>query len=304
MELRQLRYFTAIADAGSFASAAQELRVAQPALSRSIAKLEDELQRVLFVRHSSGISMTDDGHRLYGYARQVLTDIRDLRESMDSHDGVPRGLIKLGAPQSIQSQLVLPVATEFLRTFELCRLDIIQNSGARLRDQVSEGLLDLAILPHTVESRVHVTPLARESICLICRADERDKFPASIALEDLLELPLILTGYPDSLRLYIERRFPHRADALAVRSEVNSSSSLIELVLGRIGLGVAPCCVVAQRCNDLAFVPIDGLDVSWVMATSWERRGLNAVRKLESLVIEHVSAQIATASWPTARLEQ
>jgi LysR family nitrogen assimilation transcriptional regulator len=64
MELRQLRYFKAIADARSFLRAADQLYVAQPALSRSIAKLEEELGCSLFVRHSAGVSLTDPGARL------------------------------------------------------------------------------------------------------------------------------------------------------------------------------------------------------------------------------------------------
>lgn len=304
LELRQLRYFKVVADAGSFARGAQALRVAQPALSRSVAKLEDEMSSSLFVRHSAGVSLTDAGIRFYEYATQVLGSVRQLVEGMAGADGAPQGTVTLGAPHSIQSKLTLPVAAEFLSKFSRCRLDLIHNSGANLRGQVAEGLLDLAIVPNTVESGMHFKPLLRESICLICRKEDRASFGEDVDLGDLLQLPLILTGYPDSLRLFIDRKFPHQSDALNVRSEVNSSSILAELVVMGVGYGVAPSCVIAQKSEDaLAFVPIRGLEVSWAIATNWHRRGLRAVEELEALIVRHVTDAVTQGRWPTARIE-
>ena len=304
LELRQLRYFKVVADARSFARGAEHLRVAQPALSRSVAKLEEEIGHELFVRHSAGVSLTDAGVRCYQHATEVLSRVRQLVEGMAETDGVPRGTIAVGAPQSIQSKLVLPVAAQFLAAFPLCRLDLIQNSSARLREQVADGSLDLAVLPNTVETGMHFTPLIRESICLICPADQRASFGETVSLGDLLKIPLIITGYPDTLRLHIDRALPHQGDALNVRSEVNSSSMLVDLVIRRVGFGIAPCSVVAQRPEQqLAFVPIEGLEVAWAIATNWHRRGVRAVQELETLVIRCVREMVERGEWPTAQLE-
>jgi LysR family nitrogen assimilation transcriptional regulator len=300
LELRQLRYFKVVADARSFARGAQALHVAQPALSRSVAKLEEEVGCSLFVRHSAGVSLTDAGARFYQHAMQVLSDVRQLIEATAA-DGEPQGMIALGAPQSIQSKLVLPVATEFLSRFLRCQLNLIQNSGAHLRHQVGEGMLDLAIVPNMVEGGMHLVPLLRESICLICRPEDRASFGDTVEFGQLLKLPLILAGYPDSLRLILEREL--QCDTLNVRSEVNSSSMLIELVTRRVGFGVAPGCVVAQRPSELAFVPIQDLEVSWAIATNWHRRGLRAVEALEGLITRSVQDLIERGDWPTARIE-
>ncbi len=302
MELRQLRYFKVVADARSFARGSQDLRVAQPALSRSVAKLEEEIGHSLFIRHSAGVSLTDAGVRLYEYATQVLGSVRQLIEGMAAEDGAPQGIVRLGAPQSIQSKLVLPAAAEFLSKFAACRLDLIQNSGARLRDRVAEGSLDLAIIPNTVEGGMHLTPLVRESICLICRQEDRASFADTVDLGDLLQLPVIITGHPDSLRLFIDRKFPHQGYALNVRSEVNSSSMLVELVTRSVGFGIAPCGVVAQK-PELAFIPIRDLDVSWAIAVNWQRRGLRAVEELEKLIVRHVRELVGAGDWPTATIE-
>lgn len=301
MELRQLRYFKVIADAGSFAAGAQQLRVAQPALSRSIAKLEEEVKRSLFIRHSAGVTLTDVGRRVYEHAERVLASVRDLVDGVTAEETELSGMVKLGAPRSILAQLVMPVAADFLRAHAGCQLDLVENSGARLKEQVLEGTLDLAVLPHSIDAGMHLTPLVREKICLICRVEDRSAFGPVVAVEELLTLPLILTGYPDSLRLFLERQAPHLADRLKFRSEVNSSTSLVDLVLRGVGFGVAPCCVVAQSPTGLSFVPVENLGVAWVIATNWQRRGLRAVQQVEAMLIESVKAHLAQGSWPTAQ---
>lgn len=304
MELRQLRYFKMVADAGSFARGAQDLRVAQPALSRSIAKLEDEMGTLLFVRHSAGISFTDAGRRFYEHATQVLGTVNELVEAMGAADGAPRGTVTLGAPHSMVAKLTLPVATEFLSRFSHCRLDLIENSGARLRTQVAEGALDLAVVPNAADGGMHITPLFRESICLICRREDRHSFGERVDLTDILHLPLILTGYPGSLRLHIARQFPSQSDAMNVRSEVNSSAVVAELVLNEVGFGIAPAFLVANRTEtELDFVPINDLTVSWKLASNWLRRGVRAVEEAERMIVGHVREAVESGLWPTAEIE-
>lgn len=306
MELRQLRYFKVVADARSFARGAQDLRVAQPALSRSIAKLEDEVGQILFVRHSAGVSLTDAGQHLYAYAIRLLASYRELTDGMADFDGELKGELKLGAPQSIQVKLALPAATEFLNKYPRVKLDLIQNSGARLRDQVVGGVIDLAIVPHGTESGMHFTPLAREDICLICHEDDRTALPEQVELGDIMNHPLILSGFPDSLRLLLDRKFSSQErDALNIRSEVNNSFALVHLVMGRVGFGVAPASAASQIAGaPLAAVPIKGLDVHWAVASNWNRRGLRALLEVEQIIIERARRLIDDGEWPNASLSE
>jgi LysR family nitrogen assimilation transcriptional regulator len=302
MEIRQLRYFKVITEAGSFARGANNLRVAQPALSRSIAKLEEELGQDLFVRHSTGVSLTEAGTRLYEQATEILTKVRDVVDGM-AEASVPSGIVRLGAPQTLHSQLLVPIAISYLSRYSRCELDLVQDSGFRLREMVSNGSLDMAIVPSAVDGSLHCTPLVRESVCLILRSEERTSFPDTIELSEIAHLPLILTGYPGSLRLSIDRQFPQLQTQLNVRSEVNSASLLIDLVLGNVGYGLAPCSIVARRVNEgVSYVPINGLNASWSLAVSFSRLRLVAVQTLEALIIDYVKSVAKANEWPTAEL--
>jgi LysR family nitrogen assimilation transcriptional regulator len=301
MELRQLKYFKTIADAHSFARGAQTLRVAQPALSRSIAKLEEEIGQPLFVRHNAGVSLTDAGTRLYAHATKILGDVRELFEGMASCNDSLRGEISFGAPQSIQTMLALPVTAEFLRHNKHCKLNLMQNSSTRLRDHLASGAIDQAIIPLTTDSGFHITPLVRESICLIVPDDARSQFPAVITGEALLSLPLILTGYPYTLSHWLDRIVPNSAELLNIRCEVNNSGMLIDLVLRGVGFGLAPISAMAQQQRGrLGYVPVDGFDVSWAIATNWQRRGMGMIAELERLTISFADELIASGQWPNA----
>lgn len=303
MEIRQLRYFRVIAEAGSFARGANNLRVAQPALSRSIAKLEEELGQSLFVRQSTGVSLTEAGKLLYEQAAEILAKVKDIADGM-AQAGIARGVVRLGGPQAIHSQLLVPIALAFLSRHARCELDLVQDSGLRLREMVSSGTLDMAVVPSTVDGSLHCTPLVRESVCLICRSDDRHRFGRSVALPDIARLPLVLTGYPGSLRLSIDRQLPQaQRQPLNIRSEVNSASLMVDLIIGGVGYGVAPCSAVAQQAGEgVTYVPVEGLAVSWSLVANFSRLRLFAVQVCQALVIDYVRRVAVSSGWPTAEL--
>jgi LysR family nitrogen assimilation transcriptional regulator len=105
MNLRQLRYFVAIADAGSFTSAALVLHVAQSALSRHMKLLEDTLGGELFERGTRGVVLTESGQALLTEARMVLARVEDIRTDISAMHGEVRGTVKLAMPSSLSHLL-------------------------------------------------------------------------------------------------------------------------------------------------------------------------------------------------------
>ena len=304
MEIRQLRYFKAVADASSFVRGADYLNVAQPALSRSIAKLEDELGQSLFVRHSTGVSLTDAGFRFYDRAVDILERLRDLSDDMASHHGDFQGHVAVGAPQSIQAKLLLPVAATFMKRYPECRVDVVQGSSTYLRDRITDSALDIALLSNQMSpSGVHMEPLVSESPCLISPRSESHRFGTSVDLRELEGLPLILSGYPQSIKGLFDQIPSDFAEQLFVRSEVNSSAVVVDMVRQGAGFGIAPNCVIDSRVNDdLAFIPIRGHAIQWAVAVHRRRLGLRAIRELRDLLFERVRELASTGDWPTAKV--
>lgn len=305
VELRQLRYFKAIADARSFVRGADHLHIAQSALSRSIAKLEEQLGRSLFIRHSGGVTLTDAGVLLYQHADYVLKGMQRLTDEMAADTQEPRGLVAMGAPPSMQSHLTAPVAARFIKAFPQALLNVVQDTSARLREGVAAGQLDVVVVSSiALSGGLHYTPLFTESLCLIHRADAPLKISRPARLEELIGIPLVLCGYPDTLRLYLNQAFAQADEKPTVRCEVNSAQLVADLVARGVGVGMAPLGSIAdpdQR--GLKVTPIAGLDASWMIATSFERVGSTAVQHLTRMIQEYVRDAVSTGKWPTARID-
>ena len=97
MELQQLRYFVAVAETGKFTTAARDLQVAQPSVSKQVRKLETELGAVLLERRKAGILLTDAGAILLPWAKRVLADLDGARSEVAGLATLERGRLSVGA---------------------------------------------------------------------------------------------------------------------------------------------------------------------------------------------------------------
>jgi LysR family nitrogen assimilation transcriptional regulator len=305
IELRQLRYFKAIADARSFVRGADHLHIAQPALSRSMAKLEEQLGRLLFIRHSGGVTLTDAGVLLYQHAEHVLKGMQRLTDEMAADTQEPRGLVSMGAPPSMQSHLTAPVASRFIEAFPHALLNVVQDTSQRLREGVAAGNLDVIVVSSiAIAGGLHYMPLFTEALCLVQEENSPLRLKSPARLEDLIGIPLVLCGYPDTLRLYLNQAFAASDEKPTVRCEVNSAQLVADLVANGAGVGMAPYgAIPEQNQRGLRVTPIVGLEASWAIATSFERVGSTAVQHLSRMLQDHVRDAVCAGKWPTARFD-
>ena len=112
MNLKQLQYFSAVAETKSISKAARSLHVAQPPVSRQIALLEDELGARLFLRGNKGVELTEAGQLLYRQSRQLLQNMQMMAESVREASAGRRGKLKLGVIYSD-----IPVALNYLKPY-------------------------------------------------------------------------------------------------------------------------------------------------------------------------------------------
>ena len=98
MDLKQLEYFTQVAEMGSFTRAAAFLQVAQPALSRQVRALEVELRQTLLDRNGRGVTLTEAGKRLLAHARGILQQVRRARDDLEDQRGAATGRLAIALP--------------------------------------------------------------------------------------------------------------------------------------------------------------------------------------------------------------
>ena len=170
MELRHLRYFVAVADAGSVSRAAQRLNITQPALSRQIQDLEREFACRLFDRIGRRIALTRDGEDILERTRRLLADAEGLGERARALAGGEAGVLRIGAvPQFIETALP-EVLTRYSLTHPGIEVELVEDGGGLLLRRLQQGELHLAVgLWRT--GALHSRPLFPARVLAVTRED-------------------------------------------------------------------------------------------------------------------------------------
>jgi LysR family nitrogen assimilation transcriptional regulator len=146
MDLRQLRYFVAVAERGGFGAAASALNVAQSALSRHVRLLEHELGGALFERGARGVAVTEAGKVLLARGRWLLGAVDDIKAEVLTENREPSGTVRLGAPSSVADNFYAPLAHLFAERFPRVQLELSDGLTEEMTDRLLRAELDLAIV--------------------------------------------------------------------------------------------------------------------------------------------------------------
>jgi DNA-binding transcriptional LysR family regulator len=144
-----LRAFVKTMEGGSFSSAAKELGLGQPAVSKRIALLEREFGSQLFMRNTRKLTPTREAHRIYDLARQALGCIEMARASITEAPAGPTGTLRLGVPTSFGRHYIMPIIEQYLRAYPEVKVDI--RFSERHANLVEDGI-ELALRIGALES--------------------------------------------------------------------------------------------------------------------------------------------------------
>lgn len=186
MELRQMEYFIAIADAGSISAAARKLHMSQPPLSLQMKNLEEELGIVLFTRDKKHISLTEAGKIFYQRAagiialtRSTVSELSDVKKKHSCHLGV--------TPTTVS--LFSIVLHDFIEKYPNTHLEIYDDDTFSLVELFKNGVIDAAFIrtPITLNGLNHIV-IRKEKMMAV----SSHELPSHLSLQDLLEYPLVI----------------------------------------------------------------------------------------------------------------
>lgn len=253
MTLKQLRYLIAIAEAGSFSSAARRAYIAQPALSRQINLLESELEIQLLERVHDGVNLTDAGRRLYEIARSVVQTIDTVKGELESTKGNPKGRVAIAIPVTA-SALLLPLiitrASEKFPGIELTVRDGLSQEGG---EAIELGKVDFGVVPNAEElEHVHAEPIFTEELYWLslqaptCADD-------SITLAQAISGPLVMAPRASShLRRRVEQAAIEAGLELKVRYEQQTAQGVSSLVRSNLAATIGNWPAVEENPQQMA----------------------------------------------------
>ena len=318
MDLRDLRAFVAIAEAGSLMAAAKNLNSSPPALSGRLKNLEDELGTTLFLRWPRGLALTDQGREFLVHSYAILKQAEDAKASIFGRDRPPSGVVRLGIPGSLIGMLSVPLIETCLRELPQVRLRIVESMSGYLTRWLREGTLDVTLLfgsDAPADSGASVQPILEEDLYLGTYDPSLVSGflsgAAEMPMQALRHLRLVMPGPEHGLRSLVETTAHRHGVPLDVAIEIDASPQIFELV--RRGHGSTICSLAARYFvapPNVADLPTlhtyrivePGFQRTVSLATPLSRPSSRATMAVTRLAVNMLSELAETEEWRARRL--
>jgi len=309
MDIKQLRYFIAIAEEGSLSAASQRLRVAQPSLSQHVIKIEQELGVTLINRSPRGVALTSSGEILLHHAREICQSMSVCQESVRQSGGVQEGSVAFGLPSSISMVLSAPLAQTVRLLLPRVKLRVVEAMSGFIREWLQDETIDLGFLYDYDDARLfEARELMQEELYFFAAADNwplKRAIGEPVPLAEVAGLELVLPSQHHGMRRTIEKYAQSRSLDLNVCMEMDALAQIKELVARGSGYTILAAAAAHDRAErgELVSSPI----VEPVMT-----RPIHLVRKLtrpqtyvsrevERITLEVIDDLVARNIWKVSK---
>ena len=303
MDFKRLFSFVRIAELGSLSRVADRMRIGQPALSRQLRLLEEELGVELFARHRRGMVLTEEGEelrsRVAGPLREIMQAVEDVR-SLSQQLG---GHIAFGLTPTIGNILAGPLTRRMATETPNVSLRIVEGYDAHLIDWLHRREIDAALLYGPASDyQMTAEELLVEDLLLVGSSDSTLDPNTPVPVSSLADLPLVLPSHPNRLRVLVDNAAAKAGVRFNIRFQADSFSLMKNLVSAGLGYTVLPLSALNQSAvgGHLKYAPLKSPRVTrqLVFATLPGRTPSRASRVLRQTVRREISRLVIDGSWP------
>jgi len=238
MDLKQLEYFTRVAELGSFTQASHALDIAQPALSRQVRLLEVELRQNLLNRNGRGVTTTEAGKLLLDHCRGILHQIERAKEDMGRVQGALAGRVALGIAPSASKMLTVQLTRKFRKQLPNATLSISEGLSLMMQEWLLAGRLDIALLYNpSASAELDLYPLTSELLYLV---GPKGPHPSEqpMPLRSLAGIPLVIPNRPHTVRMLLESQMALIGCRPNIRLEIDGVPAILDLVADGAGYAI------------------------------------------------------------------
>ncbi|WP_018654195.1 LysR family transcriptional regulator [Actinomadura flavalba] len=275
MELRQLRYFVAVVEEGSFTRAAERLHVAQPGVSAQVRGLEREFGETLLDRSGRSVTPTAAGEAVLPYARAALAAVEDARAAVDDLRGLVRGRVAVGVVTSVPSALLPDILAGFHRDHPDVEITLSEGRTDRLLAGLRDGDLDLAVLGvwGTPPPGVAVHVILEERLVAVVAPDDPLASAGDVPLTALRGRKLAGLPAGTGLRAVVEDACARAGFTPDITLEAADPLVLAQLAARGLGTALVPASLAAAHADELTTVEIAGGTLRGDLVLAWPAEG-------------------------------
>lgn len=309
MDIRKVRYFIRVVELGSISRASADLHIAQPALSKSIFILEDEVQTKLLHRSAQGVVPTAAGLRLFEHGQIILRQLQRAQAEVKQIADIPSGQVVVGMPYSVSVVLAVPLMQYISERLPNVQLQLAQEHSHILMDHILSGRVDIGVIarpkPHGGLSFTHIV---EEELFFVSShaVAAGHRSGGSITLPQIAQSKIILPSRTIGLRVFIDSLFESELCPLPVAHEIDAISILMSCVEAGFGSTIVPgsCVRRYEDRHGLVARSIRGGKFRRTIATchATSRMLDTASQHVLSACQEIVRQTVRSKNWPGTRL--
>src|SRR5215469_1193319 len=244
MELRQLAYFVAVVDEAHFTRAAERLRIAQPAVSQQIRRLESELGERLLHRNRRTVALTSAGEALLPYARAALAQVEHGQQAIAALRGLVTGQLRVGLVMPLPDRRVVRAIGAFGRKYPGIALTLVEDETDALLDGLAAGDLHTAFLGlgpgQETPASLQAIVVAREPAVLATHPRHPLASRKSVPLSAMRDEPVVTATRASRLRTVLETVCREAGFAPRIVAETSDLNVMVQLVAEGVGVALMP----------------------------------------------------------------
>lgn len=233
------RIFYVVANHSNITKASEELSISQPAISKSIKSLEEQLGGQLFVRTKRGVILTEEGKEFYNYIKQAIEYINNAENKFTDLINLETGCVKIGISTTLTKEFLLPYLEKFHSLYPKIDIQIITNLTSDLMPKLKNGLIDIIILnlnDKNYGNDIDIIKCKKIHDCFIVNNQYKDLTLKEISLKDLNNYPLILQAKGSNTREFLDNIA--RENGVVLKPNIELASYSLVVKFSKIGLGI------------------------------------------------------------------
>jgi len=306
MDFKQLKALVTIAETANMTRAAQLLNIVQPALSRQIKLLEDELGTTLFARGRQGMVLNEEGKTFLEYARRILEEVEKAKAEIAPSVASVSGIVNVGLLPSTSELLSGRLVRNLQQRYPGIKIKLTSGYAGHLQDWLEVGDIDIALLyASKLSPTLSVQPLVEEKLWFVGPADSDLQSGTPFDFVDAADKPIILPSRTHGLRILVDEVSQQLNLTINVVAETNSMGVQKRLVLDGIGYTILPSIAIAEdlQSGRLKAAPFanSGLTRTIVLAHSSTRKMTTSVRCVMQELYSCIEKSIRQNEWGQAR---
>jgi len=297
IELRQLRYFLAVAEHLNFTRAAEQMGIAQPPLSQHILALERQLNVKLFVRSRRNVALTAEGEALVSFARRLNNTTQMAAQVVQAISRGEDGPLALGAIFSSIYAVIPRILPPFIRKFPKVKLHLQEMTISQQISALKEHRIDAGILRGPIsEPELEAVTLFQEQFVAVVPSGHEFCKEKTLTLAQIASQPLIRI-YPTANRDFSRRMFGALLDKghkLNIVQEVSDTHTLIGLVAAGVGVSLVPASLQNLQIAQVKYVPVREKTPITTLQLVYNRENSSAVLRNFVRMVDAMAPELAS----------